>query len=171
MQPDTTNDKDPSPFHAGEQEIQSRTGKREAMEEFGRKIIRSFMPDEHRAFFNQLPYIVVGSVDRDGWPWASIISGSPGFIESPDRKRLDINATPLPGDPLHQAWTKDAPIGLLGIELATRRRNRLNASVRAADSDGLSLTVDQSFGNCPQYIQTRPLSFVRDPASHSAQAL
>ena len=48
-----------------------------------------------------------------------------------------------------------APLGLLGIELHTRRRNRLNGVVRGAGTQGFSVEVTQSFGNCPQYIQGR----------------
>ena len=39
---------DDSPFHAGEQEIQSRMNVRERMETFGRQAIRPFMPDQHQ---------------------------------------------------------------------------------------------------------------------------
>ena len=48
-----------------------------------------------------------------------------------------------------------APVGILGIDLATRRRNRANGSLRQVDAAGLTVTVSQSFGNCPQYIQAR----------------
>jgi ferredoxin-NADP reductase/predicted pyridoxine 5'-phosphate oxidase superfamily flavin-nucleotide-binding protein len=154
-----------SPFHAGEQAIQSRTGRREAMEDIGRKIIRPFMPDQHRQFFGQLPFVVLGSVDADGWPWASILASEPGFITSPDPKRLDLDAMPLADDPLHVTLQTGAPIGLLGIEIPTRRRNRMNSRVVSANANGFSLGVDQSFGNCPQYIQTRDIQFVRKPGT------
>ncbi|MGP1255610.1 MAG: FAD-binding oxidoreductase [Kiloniellales bacterium] len=156
--------RDSSPFHAGEQAMQTRSGKRESTEVFGRKAIRPFMPDQHRQFFSQLPFAVFGSVDAEGWPWASIVSGRPGFLTSPDPERLDATALPLIGDPLVHALCRGAPIGVLGIELPTRRRNRVNTRVIATSADGFALGVDQSFGNCPQYIQTRELTFLRDPA-------
>ena len=42
------------------------------------------------------------------------------------------------------------PVGCLGLEQHTRRRNRVNGHVRAWDvaSGELLLTVDQSFGKC-----------------------
>jgi predicted pyridoxine 5'-phosphate oxidase superfamily flavin-nucleotide-binding protein len=52
-----------SPFHSGEQETQTRIGKRQAMENFGQRAIRSFMPEQHREFYQQLPFIIAGSVD------------------------------------------------------------------------------------------------------------
>lgn len=39
-----------SPFHAGEKAMQTRIGKPNEMEEIGRRMIRSFMPDQHRHF-------------------------------------------------------------------------------------------------------------------------
>lgn len=154
-----------SPFHKGEQEAQTRAGKREQAEVMGQRMIRPFMPDQHRAFFEQIPFIVAGSVDDQGWPWASILTGGAGFITSPDDRELHFNARPLADDPLFSAMVPGAPLGLLGIEIATRRRNRVNATVTDTSSQGTSLTVTQSFGNCPQYIQTREIRFVRAPNS------
>ena len=153
-----------SPFHAGEQAMQERVGKRDMMEKYGRMVIRSFMPDQHRKFFNQLPFVVLGSVDGDGWPWASMIAGKPGFITTPTAQQIDINGAILVDDPLRASLRTGAPIGMLGIELETRRRNRVNARVSQVGEAGFSMLVDQSFGNCPQYIQTRDLSMVRDPS-------
>ncbi len=152
-----------SPFHSGEQAIQGRTGKRDAIEKFGKKAIRSFMPDQHREFYQQLPFLVVGSVDKEGFPWASILTGKPGFIQSPSPTTLQLMAKVPAADPVAEALSiLGNPLGLLGIELATRRRNRVNVRVNQI-GDRVGLSVDQSFGNCPQYIQARELSYVRDP--------
>jgi ferredoxin-NADP reductase/predicted pyridoxine 5'-phosphate oxidase superfamily flavin-nucleotide-binding protein len=43
----------------------------------------------------------------------------------------------------------------LGIELHTRRRNRMNGAIRAVSQNAITVEVEHSFGNCPQYIQTR----------------
>lgn len=162
---------DPSPFHAGEREIQERVGVRDSMETFGRRVIRGFMPQQHRDFFEALPYIGVGHVDQDGWPWASMLVGKAGFIRTPDDRNLDIEATPAKGDPLADALRTDNRIGLLGVEFSSRRRNRLNAHITAVNKTGFSLEVDQTFGNCPQYIQTRAMEFARDPSTSGQQAV
>ncbi len=60
-----------------------------------------------------------------------------------------------------------ASISMLGIELHTRRRNRMNGAVHRRDGDSFHVAVEQSFGNCPQYIQLRDFAFVRDPAEPS----
>ncbi|NKB76021.1 MAG: flavin-nucleotide-binding protein [Gammaproteobacteria bacterium] len=150
-----------SPFHIGEHTLQSRTGKREAMEKFGNQAIRSFLPEQHREFYQQLPFLVVGSVDQRGAPWASILPGEPGFAYSPTPTTLILRAKALKGDPLCESLSKlNSPLGILGIEIPTRRRNRLNARVSNAHDEHTELTVDQSFGNCPQYIQTRNFQFL-----------
>jgi hypothetical protein len=148
-----------SPFHSGESQIQKRVGKYEAMESFGRRVIRSFMTEQHQNFFSQLHFLIVGSVDDNGWPWASILTGDPGFTSSPNSTSLNVEASTLMGDPLIESLKVDAPLGLLGIEIPTRRRNRLNVRISEKTQTGFNVKVDQSFGNCPQYIQTRKFNF------------
>ena len=144
-------------FHEGERAVQSRVGAavRERMEQIGPRVIRDFMPDQHREFFEQLPFIVAGTVDDAGQPWASVLTRPPGFIHSPDAHHLVLRAQPLAGDPLQGTLVDGAPIGLLGIEPHTRRRNRMNGIVRGLNASGFAVEVSQSFGNCPKYIQAR----------------
>ena len=149
-----------SPFHAGEQAIQDRVGRREEMERFGRRIIRPFMPDQHREFFAALPFAVIGALDADGRPWASLAFGRPGFLTAPERDRLDLTTQFHPDDPVGGALEAGAPVGLLGVELASRRRNRVNGRVVEKEGARRVIAVDQSFGNCPQYIQNRALTEV-----------
>jgi predicted pyridoxine 5'-phosphate oxidase superfamily flavin-nucleotide-binding protein len=146
-----------SPFHAGEQAIQELEGVRERIEEVGRKIIRDWMPAQHREFFQSLPFLVAAALDRAGRPWATLLSGAPGFAVARDSKTLEVRALPAPGDPLAESFGEGEPVGLLGIEFETRRRNRLNGVVAHRDSQGFTVAVSQSFGNCPQYIQARHL--------------
>lgn len=144
-----------SPFHAGERFAQTRVGVRDRVESIGRHMIRPAMPDPHRELFATLPYLVLGGVDDRARPWASMVAGPPGFVSSPDATTLVVDAMPGPGDPLAAALTAGAPIGVLGIELATRRRNRANGVVRARTNARLTIEVRQSFGNCPKYIHGR----------------
>lgn len=151
---------EPSPFHPGEQAAQQRLGVREQMERFGSRVIRDYLPGQHRDFYRQLPFVLVGHGDKDGWPWASILFNKPGFITSSDAKTLDINTLPVLGDPLAEALAPGTRLGLLGIELATRRRNRLAGHIVAGADKRIRVAIDQSFGNCPQYIQSRGLTQV-----------
>mgnify|MGYP000318415878 CR=1 FL=1 len=155
MQKDTSSTR--SPFHIGEQKIQERFGIRDKMERFGRQVIRDHLPEQHQDFYSQLPFVFVGHGDKEGWPWASILCNSPGFIQPIDDRSLNVTARPVLGDPLSLALTQGTKLGLLGIELPSRRRNRLSAHVIEANENGVQLAVDQSFGNCPQYIQAREI--------------
>jgi len=147
-------------WHEGERALQSLAGIGERMAEIGPRVIRDHMPDQHRSFFAQLPFLIAGSLDAEGRPWASVLAAPPGFARSPDAQHLRIDALPLRGDPLGAALMPGAPIGLLGIEPHTRRRNRMNGVVEAVDAEGFSVSVHQSFGNCPKYIQAREPMFV-----------
>ncbi len=144
-----------SPFHEGEREIQTRLGVRDQLEDMGQRFIRSYMPDEHREFYEQLPYLLIGSVDKSGRPWASVLVGRSGFVRTPDEYTLSVNATRIHGDPLNQNLVPGAQVGVLGLDYRARRRNRLTGKITAFDAGSLTLKVDQAFGNCPQYIQAR----------------
>jgi hypothetical protein len=120
--------------------------------------IRNVMPEQHRAFFAQLPYLFVGAIDAAGWPLATLLTGRPGFVQSPDPVTLRIAALPDPGDPAATALAPDREIGLLGIDFSTRRRTRANGRIVRRDAGSFDVAVDQSFGNCPQYIQLRQVA-------------
>lgn len=141
-------------FHVGEQAMQARAGVQAQMAQIGPRVLRDHMPDQHREFFGLLPFVLVGSVDPQGQPWASVLAGAPGFMQSPDATHLHIRAQPLPHDPLNTTLRDGAPLGLLGIQPHTRRRNRMNGTAWMQE-DGFTVEVGQSFGNCPKYIQPR----------------
>ncbi|MDI3384602.1 pyridoxamine 5'-phosphate oxidase family protein [Xenophilus aerolatus] len=154
-------------FHAGERALQAEDGVREQLAMVGTRVIRDHMPQQHRDFFAQLPLLVLGSVDAQGQPWASVLAGAPGFVQAPDARTLRVGALPAANDPLAAALSTGAPLGVLGIELPTRRRNRMNGTVSARDAAGFTIDVQQSFGNCPRYIQARAPTAVpaRQPAA------
>lgn len=153
-----------SPWHAGEKRLQEQAGVAERMEAFGQKVIRDYMPDQHRAFYHQLPFMVVGAVDAEGKPWATLLEGPEGFVSSPDPRQLLIGTELAADDPATPGLVAGGAVGLLGIELHTRRRNRLNGMIRRASAGQLEVEVEQSFGNCPQYIQLREYTRVDVPS-------
>lgn len=156
-----------SPFHRGEQAIQERFGLRERMEQFGRQVIVDYLPQQHRNFYQQLPYVLAGHADPQGQVWASMLFSQSQLMTSPHPEVLDIHANPVAGDPLNKSWKAGTYLGLLGIELATKRRNRIAAHIKIMSENGVSLSIDQAFGNCPQYIHPRKLRQI-DPASMPA---
>lgn len=148
-----------SPFHIGEKAIQERLGIRDRMEQIGQRVIRDYMPDSHRELYGKLPFLIVGSVDAEGQPWASIVTGKPGFMQASERE-LNVASRLHPNDPLRANLAPGASVGILGIELETRRRNRMSGRVLSLSETGFALEVVQSFGNCPKYIQVRQHRFV-----------
>ena len=149
-----------SPFHAGELAIQARLGIQERIDRMGRKLIREYITEQLQQFFTQLSYVIIGTVDESGNPWASILIGKPGFMTTPNDRLLRVDAKPLTGDPLSHNLLKGRDIGLLGIELKNRRRNRINGIISSIDRNGFEVNVTQSFGNCPQYIQARSFEYI-----------
>ncbi len=151
-------------FHAGELALQAEAGVTARAARLGAQLIRGYLPEQHRAFFEQLPFVLAGSLDERGQPTASLLAGPPGFVASPDPHGLRITARPLAGDPLQHNLRLGAPLGLLGIQPHTRRRNRANGHVRALHADGFTLAIEQSFGNCPRFIQPRQALFADERA-------
>lgn len=146
------------PWHAGELAAQRRSGAEHIPTGAG---VRDFMPDQHRLFFVEQPFLVAATVDEAGAPTATLLTGEPGFVASPDPRTLAILARA--DDPAGRRLVKNAPIGLLGIQPHTRRRNRANGWIAYADADGLLVGVLQSFGNCPQYIRPREVAYAPAP--------
>lgn len=150
-----------SPWHEGELALQRSVGAVDMMASVGqRQLARTWMPDQHREFYAQLPFVVLGAVDRQGDVWATLRAGQPGFMNSPDPQTLHIQLEPEPNDPAQEGMGEGDAIGMLGIELHTRRRNRMNGVVRRQLDPGLEISVSQAYGNCPRYINLRQYHFV-----------
>lgn len=145
-------------FHAGEVRMHELVGVADGSQKRA-SMIRGFMPDPHRDFFAQLPFVVVSGLDDEAQPWATVWTGAPGFMQSPEPTRLHVQPDILPGDPLGRIlggrWQAGQAIGLLGIEPHTRRRNRMNGRLLTPGPAVWLIEVRQSFGNCPKYIHPR----------------
>ncbi|WP_271411770.1 hypothetical protein [Pseudomonas sp. Q1-7] len=51
-----------SPFHPGERTLRERLDVRDQVEAKGSRMIRDHMPEQHRLFFAQLLWLLVGSL-------------------------------------------------------------------------------------------------------------
>jgi len=143
-------------FHAGELRAQALAGGGPPG-----AAIRDFMPEQHRAFFGALRFLLLATLDAEGAPAATVLHGAPGFIGSPDARCLRIAGTAIGAGADAPQLQAGQPVGLLGIDFAARRRNRANGVVAAVD-EALTVMVHESFGNCPKYIQ--PCELVEVPA-------
>lgn len=146
-----------SVFHNGERTVQARAGVSGEWLKRSEGFVRSEMPQQHRDFFENLQMVFLGLLDSAGRPWCVPALGPRGFMVSPTPDTLEIHQAPLLSGELGLVRSPGASIGVLGIDLTSRRRNRLNGRIQRASSDEMTILVDQSYGNCPQYIQTRHL--------------
>lgn len=142
-------------FHDGEIAFQRLIGVEERLDELGRRVMRDHMPLQHREFFAELPMIHLSAIDSDGHPRSFMRMGEPGFISSPDEYTMVIKSRELPGEPDDLHLDPGSKISVVGVQFETRRRNRLNATIIRSDDDEITMKVDQSYGNCPKYIQIR----------------
>ncbi|EJD41231.1 hypothetical protein AURDEDRAFT_90358 [Auricularia subglabra TFB-10046 SS5] len=121
------------------------------------------LPEHHQTFQKLLHFLPLTVVDEHGSPWTSIACGSngrPGFVTARNESYLEINMHTWPGDPLHEFQVaEDHLIAGIGVEWATRRRNKFAGRVERVHRQGnslfLVLEVQQALGNCPKYINVR----------------
>lgn len=143
-------------YHEGEVAMQTRAGTHQSAQRMS-KGIQPTLPRGMGAYLRSQCLAVVASVAARGRIWASALLGQPGFLDAPDERTVEINAVHAPGDPLGESLRSGAPVGLLVIDLAARRRLRVNGRARVRPAGGILVEVEVVFGNCPKYIQARAL--------------
>jgi uncharacterized protein len=158
------------PFHEGELALQQATGERHAGAGNGRIIANRIIPNA-AAFIARQELAIVASIDGDGRPWCSALVGRPGSFTAPEVSRVALaRAGGRPDDPLQANLRRDSRVGVLFIELGSRRRYRVNGQVPDHDADPLVVEVREAFPNCPKYISRRHLVVGRpDPASPAVE--
>jgi predicted pyridoxine 5'-phosphate oxidase superfamily flavin-nucleotide-binding protein len=145
-----------TPFHAGELAVQRRAGAQTAAARIETSIRPTLLPVA-QAFLRLQQMIIVGSVGADGRVWASLLSGPPGFAVALNEQLVAVAATPLPGDPLGEQANVGDRVALLAIDLAQRKRMRLNGQITARPNGQFCIKTQQVYANCPKYIQARAL--------------
>ena len=146
------------PFHEGELALQEATGEREAGVANGRIIVDRIIPNAV-PFIARQEFAVVATIDGDGQPWCSPLLGPPGSFTAPDLDRVALaRMAGRADDPLWRNVSDDPRVGLLFLEVGSRRRYRVNGSVPDPDADPLLVEVREAFPNCPKYISRRHLT-------------
>ncbi|MFG1794645.1 pyridoxamine 5'-phosphate oxidase family protein [Nocardia sp. NPDC049149] len=148
-----------TPFHSGELEVQRRMGQAEIAGRVGRGI-RADIPDVAAAFLAEQPMIVIAAADAAGRLWASELVGPAGFVHAVDADTIAVDARPAEGDPLREALTHPARVGMIALQPQRRRRMRVNGSATAVGA-GLRISTDQVYANCPKYISRRQVESYR----------
>jgi predicted pyridoxine 5'-phosphate oxidase superfamily flavin-nucleotide-binding protein len=153
------------PFHEGEIRIQERVGERGTAVRVG-AMISGTIPPGARPFLADQRMLAVGSVGRDGTPWASLLFGEAGFASTGDGTSVRVELARAALDRRDVLWSNvvaGAPLGLLAIDLGTRRRLRINGVVSSVTDRTLEVAVREAYPNCPKYIQRRVLHGASEP--------
>lgn len=160
-----------TPYHEGEMAVQRRANEANIAERNGAVVANTIMRGA-LAFLRQQPMAVLGSQDQEGRLWASLLFGNPGFLDpANDARSLRIllsEADRQPADPLWRNIATNPQIGMLVIELGSRRRLRINGRV-SSKADQVLLEVDEAYPNCPKYIQRRHVRRLASDHSFAAQ--
>ena len=148
-----------NPFHEGELLVQQRAGEIVKGEQNG-KIIADSITQGAFEFIEQQQMVILGSVDEEQNVWASILLGHPGFVRVVDSQTVEIDLERAFINKGDRIWTNidRERIGMLFIDLASRRRLRVNGAISLITPNKLRLQVTESYPNCPKYIQRRHLS-------------
>lgn len=149
------------PYHAGELEVQARTGEFDQAVQ-NAAIIRPILPPPLARFLPTLPWVLLGAADAEGAVWATALFGPSGFVHMPDEHTVRIAALPEAGDPLADLGlpavpSSQSPVGLLAIDFGRRFRARINGRLQR-DPTALCVTTEQVYANCMKYIQRRQLA-------------
>jgi len=151
-----------SPLHEGEIALQERSGARDIGAAVGRAI-RDHMPSAAQEFLQQLPFVVLGAADENGDVWATHLVGEPGLVRPQGDRTVIVDGGILPDDPLAATLGEvGRPVGMLGIELSSRRRMRLNGRIESVDAGAFTISTTEVYANCPKYIQAHNFAWNAD---------
>ncbi len=147
-----------TPYHEGELAVQRRANESNIAERNG-VVIKDAIIGGALPFIRQQPMAVMGSQDKEGRLWASLVFGNPGFLDpANDARSLRILLSETdrqPADPLWRNIANHPGIGMLVIELGSRRRLRINGRAVSIRADEVLIEIDEAYPNCPKYIQRR----------------
>lgn len=150
-----------SPYHSGELAVQKQAGVEKEAAGLSRmvtdRIVRGI-----GYFLEKQPFVIISYKNSSGDIQVQLLSGTDYFVELPDETTIEIDKSLLHDSPdksLINGLPAGTSMGMLFIELPTRKRFRVNGSVRKNDLK-LVIDVQQAYGNCPKYIQKRTLDQV-----------
>jgi uncharacterized protein len=140
-------------FHEGELATQRRAGVEADAKRLERMLDSAHLSAGAAKILALQTFTALTGRDRNGVLWVSPLAAPAGFLQGEDNL-LRVSTVPREGDPLHRMQTGQQ-IGLVAIDFAARRRMRINGTLVDGDNAGLTVQIDQAYGNCPQYIHRR----------------
>ncbi|MBE9463601.1 pyridoxamine 5'-phosphate oxidase family protein [Dyadobacter subterraneus] len=149
-----------SVFHSGELYVQQSTGEEYFAMQNG-SIIKDVIGGGAVNFVQSQKFFLAASQDREGNIWPSVLSGDPGFVVVTDAHHILLNPDLLRSDSGDIFWEnihQNSSVGLLFIDLLSRRRFRINGQIIQREKFW-EIEIEQAFPNCPKYIQRREVEF------------
>ncbi len=153
-------------FHEGERAAQECAGET-AIADRNIAVLSDTVIGGARPFIAKQFMVVVGSIDAAGDVWASLVFGKPGFLHTDTGRAIQIDVVPKERDLADPVWDNMAAhpdLGMLFIELGSRRRYRVNGTVQRLDERGAEVAIREAYPNCPKYIQRRHLRQMGEPS-------
>lgn len=150
---------DKDSFHSGERAVQECAGEA-TIAERNIAVLTDSVIAGARPFIAKQFMVALSSIDESGDVWASLLFGKPGFLRTYDGKTIQIDVQEKERDESDPLWTNiehHRDLGMLFIEIASRRRYRVNGTVERIDGHGVELAIREAYPNCPKYIQRRHL--------------
>jgi predicted pyridoxine 5'-phosphate oxidase superfamily flavin-nucleotide-binding protein len=144
-----------SGFHDGERAVQRRAGVLAEASRLSGMLDTPHLGGGMSRFLADRDLAVLTGRDDTGELWTSPLLGWPGFLVAHD-STLTVRTAPSAGEPLHRL-PQGQQVAVMALDLAIRRRVRLNGTLTRVGDHELEMSVDQAYGNCPQYIQQRHL--------------
>lgn len=147
-------------FHEGERAVQLRAGEALIADHNGTVLTDTVIPGA-RTFIAKQFMVVLGSVDSAGDVWSSVLFGKPGFLHTVDGRSILVDVPECERDADEDFWKNietNPAVGMLFIEIGSRRRYRVNGQLIANTADGIEIGIREAYPNCPKYIQRRKLT-------------
>ncbi len=140
-------------YHAGEIAVQERVGVRGEAESLAQRMGGAIIQPAMQNFLASQRLAIACTIDANNRVWASLLAGKLGFLQAVAEQTLKIDTY---SNELTENLRLKDELGLLVIDLATRRRLRLNGKAKVQDKK-IYLHTQQVYFNCPQYIQKREI--------------
>lgn len=151
-------------FHSGELAVQRQAGVAAEAARLAPMVGRGQLRGGMAASLSEMTFAALAARDTTGRLWTSPLHGPPGFLQAASPTTLQIHAS-LPGaDALH-GLPCGQPVGVVAMNFPTRRRVRINGRLSSTEA-GLTVDIDQAYGNCPQYIHQRRIQVDGPPGDN-----
>lgn len=152
-------------YHAGEMAVQGRVGVREEADSLAKVMGGAIIKPAMQNFLASQRLAIASTIDANHRVWASLLTGEPGFLQAVAAQIVKID---IDSDQLKENLRLNDELGLLAIDLATRRRLRVNGKAKVQDKK-IYLHTQQVYFNCPQYIQKREIKTILNRGKSSSQ--